>query len=518
MAVQHWAVDPTIANEDNSEARATLALAETTPFKFWASVTWVADDKYWQKRTTSNPTDVVIVPPGGVVTIDAYGTGAKPQNRKGNGSWNDVPDSGDSDHLIINNFDTGQVRLRGTGIFSADNTDFNNDGAGPAVHMSGEQPYNSAGGTVRNCDFTNGNSLFQHEGGLSNYLFEDCTLHDPVGNDGFAWKAQVTQGESGTGNMARRCVFTSFGSVSEQCVDVLEGQDHSTMEDCTLDVPDVPDECIHAAGPDWLINRCFLKNCASGINFELRNGVSADDGVVKATLMFNCNSLAGLGADRGHIRITGTDNTQLYNNTIIAGPDSQATTRLVQWRNSVTNGKQKNNIFLSDEGANSPRIIILSGGLTSDFNSYYIPDRQADGAWDGSDTFTIWKGRGFDASGIEGDPLLVGTDFTTTAAFKLQATSPAVGAGVAITGVDNDYFDKAFVDPPSIGGVEGEGMTVVVGLVTETDVAMSVTVVSTSFPVELVTETDLSQPIVALGGAGPIASSITPQTAHLPWR
>lgn len=76
-----WCIDPVDGNDGTGSSQATQALAETTPFKTWAAVTWAQGDSYLQKRGTTATEEVTLTTFGtsaNPIYIGAYGTGQKP--------------------------------------------------------------------------------------------------------------------------------------------------------------------------------------------------------------------------------------------------------------------------------------------------------------------------------------------------------------------------------------------------------------------------------------------------------
>jgi hypothetical protein len=123
-----------------------------------------------------------------------------------------------------------------------------------------------------------------------------------------------------------------------------------------------------------------------------------------------------------------------YNNTLVGGKGGN-----IYIENSP-NSIAKNNIIVSNKSY--ARAIRISGTRPSpgniNYNIYYTPSSTQPVWHEGAAyyTWSQWKSLGYEARGINQEPRLkaiVGLDFS------LQDTSPAIDAGVTITGISNDF-------------------------------------------------------------------------------
>lgn len=121
------------------------------------------------------------------------------------------------------------------------------------------------------------------------------------------------------------------------------------------------------------------------------------------------------------------------------------------------------------------RDINTMSGLNFSNNLYYTPN-SPQWIWNGTTYTTLasWTGSGTESNAVSGDPLLssAGNGGTCTwtaalgsgpqpcpAAYALQPGSPAIGAGVAVSGNGGvDYYQNTLTSPPSIGAYSGSGV------------------------------------------------------------
>ena len=104
-----------------------------------------------------------------------------------------------------------------------------------------------------------------------------------------------------------------------------------------------------------------------------------------------------------------------------------------------TNMESDNNLYYSTGVA-----YIIKGGVPS---STWLVDHVLDGTLNAT---WGWEGN----SPNPADPLFVDPD---NGDFHLQAESPAIGAGVAISGITIDKDGVSYNNPPSIGAYEYTG-------------------------------------------------------------
>jgi len=139
------------------------------------------------------------------------------------------------------------------------------------------------------------------------------------------------------------------------------------------------------------------------------------------------------------------NNTIYYESTVRPVPDAPCMEGAVIchdiWgKSGAATGYVFNNIFVGNGTAHPGTVDTLSrsdgtGTWTYDNNLWYRVEGGVHFV-DGTavcDTFACWQGRGFDANGLNANPLFTGAFGTGPAAYHLSATSPAINRGRVVT-------------------------------------------------------------------------------------
>lgn len=112
----------------------------------------------------------------------------------------------------------------------------------------------------------------------------------------------------------------------------------------------------------------------------------------------------------------------------------------------------RNNIL--DASNKYIQLATQTGSVTIDYNDYfgYADSNSPFVAAGTHKNFAAWKALGYDAHSLNADPKFVNP---ATASFLLQQSSPAINAGIAISGINDGYSGLA----PDMGAVEFIGAT-----------------------------------------------------------
>jgi uncharacterized repeat protein (TIGR02059 family) len=202
-----------------------------------------------------------------------------------------------------------------------------------------------------------------------------------------------------------------------------------------------------------IIEKNLFKNMGSAIYFPIyHSSVYAFNTVTDINIRYNIFNNIG-GADG--LSTTGYGiyfNTQpgyanvangfyVYNNVFMGHVGSTNTGWGIQSPDfgSVSNVSIRNNIVLNFD-AEPAYVGTTVSGLSIEKNIFYN---------NGNSNVPAYSGSGTVQNNLISDPL-----FVSSSDFHLQAGSPAIGKGLAITGLTTDYDGNAIKNPPSIGAYE----------------------------------------------------------------
>jgi hypothetical protein len=193
----------------------------------------------------------------------------------------------------------------------------------------------------------------------------------------------------------------------------------------------------------------FSSGCIVRSNLLYSNSIGlVDDNHNGAQFIYNTVYGNGSGLDGSGIVLysatSGTlDSIMVAQNTVYGDKGGG-----MQIESNLTNSTIKNNLFISN-GSYYPELYAYSGltwtGTSIDYNDYYTTTGNAL-FWVGVDnplSFSVWKSSNFqwDAHSLSVNPLL---NNPASGDFTLQSGSPAIGAGLYISGVST-------TNPPNIG-------------------------------------------------------------------
>jgi hypothetical protein len=127
----------------------------------------------------------------------------------------------------------------------------------------------------------------------------------------------------------------------------------------------------------------------------------------------------------------------------------------------------RNNLFVITRDPSQRHVLVndVSGTLdiddfVFDYNLYYdevsspVPNPFAWFESGANQTWANWQAAGRDVNGVDDDPDLVNPGGASVSDYEIEATSPAIGAGVAVVGITDDYLGVARGTPPDIGAYE----------------------------------------------------------------
>ncbi|MGE5530357.1 MAG: right-handed parallel beta-helix repeat-containing protein [Patescibacteria group bacterium] len=169
----------------------------------------------------------------------------------------------------------------------------------------------------------------------------------------------------------------------------------------------------------------------------------------------------------GCIENFGGSDAWMYNNVVYYIPERSAGSEMAEgeggcltsskWGKSSTPVMRSfNNIFICDktqsqnQNAVSYLVRHTAGTLTSDYNCYYRVEGGVlfFNAGKQVTTWSAWQSKGYDAHGINANPMLVNMGGGSAASYMLQAGSPCINAGTVVAGAPrgmgaHDYFGNA---------------------------------------------------------------------------
>jgi len=192
-------------------------------------------------------------------------------------------------------------------------------------------------------------------------------------------------------------------------------------------------------------------NWGSGIQLG-QNGATNTVYVVSYNLIYSNNVLNAENGITEQTKGAGTLSLTILNNTI--------------WKNGLTSQQEikinesctvltiKNNLIVATDTRRTVVFIVLQAGTVSiDNNLHWRADGNPAIRVNSVDlTWAQWKLLGYDAAGVNADPLL---SSAAAGDFRLLATSPARGAGTAVS-LTTDLAGNSVGSPPDIGALEAQ--------------------------------------------------------------
>jgi uncharacterized repeat protein (TIGR02059 family) len=170
------------------------------------------------------------------------------------------------------------------------------------------------------------------------------------------------------------------------------------------------------------------------IRYNIFNNLGSADGLSRSGYGIYFNTATG--------GINVCNGFYVYNNVFIGHvgttltgwgieiPDNFATISNVSIRNNIVENFNSEPVYGSTAGS----------GLSIENNIFYN---------NGQNNIPVYSGSGTVQNNLTSNPL-----FVSSTDFHLQAGSPAIGKGIAITGLTADYSGNAVKNPPSIGAYE----------------------------------------------------------------
>ncbi|MGE5528006.1 MAG: right-handed parallel beta-helix repeat-containing protein [Patescibacteria group bacterium] len=166
----------------------------------------------------------------------------------------------------------------------------------------------------------------------------------------------------------------------------------------------------------------------------------------------------------------GGSDAWMYNNVVYYIPERSAGSEMAEGEGACLSSskwgksgapvmRSYNNIFICDktrsqnQNAVSYLVRHTAGTLTSDYNCYYRVEGGVLFLNAGKQvtTWSAWQSKGYDAHGINANPMVVAMGGGSAASYMLQAGSPCIDAGRAVTEAprgmgSQDYFGNATPD------------------------------------------------------------------------
>jgi hypothetical protein len=213
---------------------------------------------------------------------------------------------------------------------------------------------------------------------------------------------------------------------------------------------------------DIIIERNYIKNTAVGINNNLdRAGLVQENIRIDYNILYNIGE-AGTDSKGWGIMYSFPDsrfnnvvnNLKIRNNVIIGGGAGSGSTMYgigLPDVGTATNVEVKNNIIMNFDYysvyANGRGGTTISG-LSMENNIFY-----------GNGQNTAVYAEGMSPQGTTQNNLVTNPKFVSSSDFHLQSGSPAINAGIAISGLTSDRDGKSIIGAPDIGAYEYQGTT-----------------------------------------------------------
>ena len=188
----------------------------------------------------------------------------------------------------------------------------------------------------------------------------------------------------------------------------------------------------------------IYQNNSSGIEFG-----GNDATAVTYNIYYNIirSSITGSGAGITN-GLNGTAHIILQNNVFYKDGTNAIELSL---QNNVPYLTIKNNIFYAADGRRAIDMVLQTGVHDIDYNLYWQDTQSGNPNFkynNASPSWTQWQAFGFDAHGINANPL-----FVSNSDFHLKAGSSAIGAGTTV-GLITDYDGAPVGNTPDIGAFE----------------------------------------------------------------
>ncbi|HYF49844.1 MAG TPA: fibronectin type III domain-containing protein [Planctomycetota bacterium] len=288
-------------------------------------------------------------------------------------------------------------------------------------------------------------------------VVEDCKIHD-TGRDCIKLVTGVND------VTIRRCEIYNSGMYSgtgAQGINNVNG-DRMLVQDCYIH--DIRGAGVYAKGGPIgvILERNFVRDCEGGLMLGQGTGLEFFD-AANTQLYENIDGIVRnniiVRTSGNGIGLWGALRPQVYNNTLIdtASSSQAALFMVIGGPGSAPNvdATIRNNIIGVSGAGSRPLIHIAPGGhtgtLTLSNNRYYRPGG-AGTFWDErtgwrSFTFAGWASFVGETGSSEGDPLL-------DANYRLQATSPCINTGIAVTAASEDFERNVRTGTYDIGADE----------------------------------------------------------------
>lgn len=386
----------------------------------------------------------------GWITIETYGTGAKPII-----DGQDIPDYCiyvRGDYYIIRDLEVinsgNQAVLISASYVLLENLDVHESGNCGIIHYGGGSHF-----TVKNCttyNITNtGIALMGSTyNKLKDTLIENCTTYD-CGNDGISIHKTGGGATAGANHTIRNCIGYNN---PEEAIDVQTGL-NVTVENC-IGYNNSRGSFVLSPDIDCVVRNNLFYGGGGGYEFaivgttglKMYNNIiinGQSDGKTKLLLISDENGPA--------------DNIEIYDNILIDTGGGKWSERLI-WVDDMNNDGNlgsisiKNNIMISHRPFYYFRNKAASSSdIDIDGNCYYHLTSSFSYA---GYNFSQWQSNyGYDKNGMEANPLLVNYNSTKVSDFMLKANSPCIDKGVK-TNVTDDFLSTLIYAKNDIGAME----------------------------------------------------------------
>jgi hypothetical protein len=328
---------------------------------------------------------------------------------------------------------------------------------GFGIHINGT----STSGLISNCTITfcGEAGIWQSHANNTNWTITGNTVTDcgwrSVSTPGFLSGMLLEMvGGSVTNNTVRRCGSGAFGYYEHGLY--FGGVGESNTQVSGNVITDMPNGYgIKSRVGGVLHHNTVLRCVPGGIDFS-GNATGNITPLLYKTVIAYCGTGSSSGGGLALDRETGTISIRAYNLTLYHNSSGVggAQSEFAVFANLGGTINLRNNIVVASTGGKYVQIAAQSGAITSDYNIFF-------GVSDGTNPFVYagthynyagWKAlaSGRDTHSITSDPL-----FTNAGAsdFSLQAGSPAINAGVAISGITDGFHGIA----PDMGAIESGG-------------------------------------------------------------
>lgn len=351
-------------------------------------------------------------------TIGAYGTGAKP-----------VIDAEDTRAYCFNIENTGNYVII-DGLESKDTVVI-------SYRTGCINIFDRTGVQILNCNIYHPTSRGINASNNTSLTIDSCLIDTTIVTDSNQYEADGIYAQNGGGDL----VITHNT--------ILSRRDSGSMY---IDSIQTYNEAGGEIAYNFLANPTGYSSVGGNMLIQLKVGTGTWE--VHHNILFNDTNKKGI------FPIEGSATYHIYNNTIInvasESGDSEAISNCLTVLGTYTPAefKMKNNILYTSY-ALCMRWLPATDPSTAniDYNCLYRESGTNLVYLDTERTWAAWQGLGYDANGMNENPLLVDVNGGDDVDYKLTSISPCINEGVDVS-LTEDYWGNPIVGLPDIGAYE----------------------------------------------------------------